>query len=91
MQPASLLHPLYEALKTEVLASAYLHADETPIKVLNKDKNNGVHRGYYWVYQESRGREWPSGILENFNGYLQTDGYTVYEAFDKSSQITVEY
>ena len=86
-----------------MLASAYLHADETPIKVLNKDKNNGVHRGYYWVYQdsikkivcfdyqESRGREWPSGILENFNGYLQTDGYTVYEAFDKSSQITVEY
>ena len=96
-----LIKPLYEALKAEVLKSNYLHADETPIKVLDKDKSNGVHRGYYWVYQnsikkimffdyqESRGREGPSGILENFSGYLQTDGYIVYEAFAKSKQITL--
>lgn len=98
---SELIKPLYEALKAEVLKSNYLHADETPIKVLDKDKNNGVHRGYYWVYQdsikkivffdyqESRGREGPTGILENFSGYLQTDGYTVYEIFDKSKQITL--
>ena len=96
-----LIKPLYEALKAEVLKSNYLHADETPIKVLDKDKSNGVHRGYYWVYQdsikkivffdyqESRGREGPSGILGNFSGYLQTDGYTVYETFAKSKQITL--
>ena len=98
---SELIKPLYEALKAEVLKSNYLHADETPIKVLDKDKKNGVHRGYYWVYQdsikkivffdyqESRGREGPTGILENFSGYLQTDGYTVYEIFDKSKQITL--
>ena len=98
---SELIKPLYEALKAEVLKSDYLHADETPIKVLDKDKSNGVHRGYYWVYQdsikkvvffdyqESRGREGPSGILENFSGYLQTDGYAVYEVFDKRKQITL--
>lgn len=98
---SELIKPLYEALKAEVLKSDYLHVDETPIKVLDKDKSNGVHRGYYWVYQdsikkivffdyqESRGREGPSGILENFSGYLQTDGYTVYEIFDKRKQITL--
>jgi transposase len=96
-----LITPLYEALKAEVLRSGYLHADETPIKVLDKDKNGGTHRGYYWVYQDSikkivffdyqqsRGREGPAGILENFQGYLQTDGYTAYEVFGRKENITL--
>ena len=48
-----LILPLYESLKAEVLQSNYLHADETPIKVLDKDKKGATHRGYYWVYQDS--------------------------------------
>lgn len=96
-----LITPLYEALKSEVLKSTYLHADETPIKVLDKDKKGATHRGYYWVYQDSikkmvffdyqqgRGREGPAGILERFRGYLQTDGYAVYENFDKRKEITL--
>jgi transposase len=96
-----LIAPLYEALKAEVLKSSYLHADETPIKVLDKDKKGHTHRGYYWVYgnsikkivffdyQQSRGREGPTGILENFRGYLQTDGYTAYEIFDRQHDISL--
>ncbi len=44
-----LITPLFEALKAEVLKSKYLHADETPIKVLDKNKKDSTHRGYYWV------------------------------------------
>ena len=96
-----LIEPLYEALKKEVLRSAYLHADETPIKVLDKDKKGQTHRGYYWVYQNSirkmvffdyqqgRGREGPLIMLEGFQGYLQTDGYNAYEIFDQRSGITL--
>ena len=96
-----LIEPLYEALKKEVLKSSYLHVDETPIKVLDKDKKGQTHRGYYWVYQnsidkivffdyqEGRGREGPMNVLENFQGYLQTDGYNAYEIFDKRSGITL--
>lgn len=96
-----LILPLYEALKAEVLRSNYLHADETPIKVLDKDKKGTTHRGYYWVYQdsikkivffdyqESRGREGPQGILENFCGYLQSDGYVVYDILNKQTGITL--
>lgn len=53
---ADLVAPLYEALKTGVLASGYLQADETPIQVQdpNSDrrspKKGATHRGYYWVY-----------------------------------------
>ncbi len=49
-----LINPLFEALKTAVLRSDYLHADETPIKVLSKEKKGDTHRGYYWVYQDSK-------------------------------------
>lgn len=96
-----LIEPLYEALKREVLKSGYLNADETPIKVIDKDKQGETHRGYYWVYgnsidkivffdyQQGRGREGPMEILENFKGYLQTDGYSVYDAFEKRQGITL--
>lgn len=94
-----LIEPLFEALKKEVLQSNYLHVDETPIRVMDKDKKAETHRGYYWVYQnsidktvffdyqEGRGREGPMEILEHFRGYLQTDGYIAYEIFDKRAGI----
>ena len=98
---AAFLKPLYEVHKRLVLASGYIHADETVIKVLDSDKKNATHQGYYWVYQcnaskgvlfdyrTGRGREGPMSILQDYKGYLQTDGYIVYEDFDKHSDITV--
>ena len=48
-----LITPLYNALAKEAMSGDYLHADETPIKVLDKDKKGETHRGYYWVYHNS--------------------------------------
>jgi transposase len=91
----ALLDPLYEVLKREVLSSDYLQADETPIKVLDKNKKGTTHRGYHWVYHaplkrmvlfdycEGRGHQGPEECLEGFTGWLQTDGYAVYERFNK--------
>ena len=96
-----LLEPLYEVHRKQVLNSDYLQADETPIKVMDKDKKGATHRGYHWVYhapvnrlvlfdyREGRGREGPNECLHDFHGYLQTDGYAVYEDFDKRSGITL--
>src|SRR5665647_2119067 len=90
---SKLLLPLYDAHALLVLASGYLHADETIIKVLDSDKKGATHQGYYWVYQcheqklvlfdyrTGRGPTGPHSILENYQGYLQTDGYAVYEYF----------
>lgn len=97
----SLITPLYEALKSSILRLDYLHADETPVKVLDKDKKGQTHRGYFWVYHSSiermvlfdyqpgRGREGPQQILQNFKGFLQTDGYSVYDFFKEKEDITV--
>jgi Transposase and inactivated derivatives len=95
------LSSLYEAHKRITLATSYLGADETPIKVLDEDKKGTTHRGYYWVYHNAdqklvlfdyrpgRGREGPDDILKNFQGYLQTDGYSAYEDFDRRPGITL--
>lgn len=95
------LSALFEAHKTQVLNCNYLHADETPIGVLDPNKKGTTHQGYYWVYHNSikklvlfdyrpgRGREGPNEILKNFTGYLQTDGYSVYDAYDKKAGITL--
>ncbi|MBI2271796.1 MAG: IS66 family transposase [Bacteroidetes bacterium] len=95
-----LIEPLYDELKKQVLSETYLQADETPIKVLDPSKKGTTHRGYYWVYhsphkrlvlfdyREGRGREGPSEMLKDFLGFLQTDGYGVYDDFDKRDSIT---
>lgn len=97
----TLIDPLYESLKKLIVQSNYLHADESPIKVLDKDKKGTTHRGYYWVYhnsidglvwfdyQEGRGREGPAEVLKDFKGYLQTDGYAVYDFFKEDKDIIV--
>lgn len=96
-----LIESLYASLEKLIVRSNYLHADESPIKVLDKDKKGTTHRGYYWVYhnsidglvwfnyQEGRGREGPQKVLKEFKGYLQTDGYAVYDFFKEEKGITV--
>ena len=44
------LAPLWELLKLLVINQKYLQADESPIKVLDRDNKNGIHQGYMWVY-----------------------------------------
>lgn len=95
-----LLQVFEEALKLEVLNTGYLHADETGIKVLDNEKSGKkVHHGYFWVYhtrekklvyfdyQKSRNHMAAQSILAGYKGYLQTDGYEVYDDFDQSEDI----
>ena len=86
---------VYDVHCRQVLQTNYLNVDETTIKVLDKDKKQATHRGYYWVYyntqqklvlfdyQPGRGAVYPHAMLHNFKGYLQTDAYDGYDAFDK--------
>ena len=49
----------------------------------------GVERLVLFDYREGRGREGPTEVLKDFRGYLQADGYAVYEDFEKKRGITV--
>ena len=84
------LVPVYDVLKSTIVTTDYLQADETPIAVLTEDKPGATHRGYYWVYydpvkrlvcfdyRKTRGREGPKSFLQDFSGDLQSDGYSAY-------------
>lgn len=96
-----LLRPLYNALKQKILSSDYIQADESPIKVLDRDKVRTTHQGYQWVYhspldrlvlfnyRKGRGQQGPKELLENYRGYLQCDGYKVYDAIGQQEGITL--
>jgi transposase len=96
-----LLFPLYELQRERIIKKAYLMADETPIQVLDRRIKGRTHRGYFWVYhdplekeilfdyQNSRSRAGPFGILQDFKGYLQTDGYNVYDEIGQWESITL--
>jgi transposase len=98
-QIADLINPLYQTLVNQIISQGYIQVDETPIKVLDKNKKGKTHQGYYWVYNapmqnavfyhycQGRGREGPMKLLENFKGYMQTDGYSVYDWFAKKPGI----
>lgn len=85
------LTPLWELLKLLVVNQKYLQADESPLKVLDRDHKNGVHQGYMWVYnapcdkltlfdyRRGRDQSGPKQMLEGYAGILQVDGYAVYE------------
>ena len=83
-----------EVLLKEIMASTYIHVDETGLPVLlgkENSKSKKMHKGYLWGYHDSiknlvyfdyqpgRGEKHTIGILQNFHGIIQTDGWHVYE------------
>ena len=92
-----LLIPLERRLRAETLQGDYLQADETTVKVQDPHKKGKTHNGYFWLYHNpnhrllfydyraGRGRDGPSTILKDFNGYLQTDGYRGYDEITRKN------
>ena len=94
------LEPLYRQLRFDIKAKGYLQVDETSIKVLESDKKGAAHMGWYWVYhspldgmvlmdyQPTRGAVGAKDMLGHFSGYLQSDGYGVYEKIGQRKEVT---
>lgn len=99
-QTLNLLVKIYDKLGSLLKKSDYLQADESTIKVLDNSQKSGIHLGYYWVYlcpnlnycyfdyHPSRGQSAPQSMLSHFKGFLQTDGYVVYEKYAENEDIT---
>ena len=94
------LKPLYAVHRLYVFSERYQQIDESPIKVLDKDKPGTTHQGYMWVryaplsksvlYQYYKGRSaiGPLRDLSTFKGYIQTDGYSGYTHLAETQGIT---
>jgi transposase len=90
MRIGDLLIPIAAATGRELLAGGYVQADETPVPVQMRDGRGKNHQAYLWQYgrpggsvmfdfRMGRGREGPLKFLGQFEGILQTDGYSAYE------------
>lgn len=95
------LQPLYNKLHEKLLSRDVIHADETTLQVLKQLERPNASKCYMWLYrtgsdaenaivlydyQAGRGKEYPQKFLAEYEGYLQTDGYSVYH--DLSDKIT---
>ena len=94
------LKPLYAVHRLYVFNEKYQQIDESPIKVLDKDKPGTTHQGYMWVryaplsesvlfeYYKGRSAHGPLRDLSTFKGYIQTDGYSGYTHLTETQGIT---
>jgi transposase len=94
------IKPLFAVHRLYVFSEIYQQIDESPIKVLDKDKPGTTHQGYMWVryaplsksvlFQYYRGRSAyePLRDLSTFKGYIQTDGYSGYTHIAETQGIT---
>ena len=94
---ATALAPIGEQLRREVTAASYLQTDDTPITVL--DERGGSYKGRLWTYLEPLGRQvvfdatptherdGPETFLAAFQGALQADAYTGYDALYRTGRI----
>ena len=92
-QAGAALIPLYEAHRKFVLSCAVVHADETPVAMLDPGAGKTA-RAYIWAYARSgldvspavvyefclgRGAKYPLEFLKGWSGTLVCDGYGVYD------------
>ena len=91
------LVPVYDELHRRLVQSSLLQADETELQVLHEEGKKPKDKSYMWLYRTSgdakfpivlyeyapgRGQEYPRKFLKGFHGYLQTDGYSGYNAVE---------
>jgi len=87
---AFLLEPLAALLKRRLLASDWLGADDTPVRLLDPGHPAGVRLARFWLYRgpdtapynvfdfhESRSRDGPREFLGAYQGCVKVDAYGV--------------
>lgn len=96
------LKPLWDRMKDELFKEDIVHADETELRVLKRDgkPTNSVSRmwvfcsGAYsekqmalYQYHPTRSSAVVRDVIGDYSGYLQTDGYSAYNAAEQATHI----
>ena len=94
------LKPLEELLRKEVRGGPYIQMDETPLQVMGEEGRLNTSKSYMWVsrggppekpvvyykYQETREAQYIEDFLEDYRGFLQSDGYKGYDSALKENK-----
>jgi hypothetical protein len=89
-------------IRRRALGAFYVRADDTGMRVLDRDHPNGVKLGHLWAfvgaglvafhYAPNWKADHPAKLLARFTGFLQGDGYAGYGAMlrdDESQEFIV--
>ncbi len=96
------LTPIYNRMHELLLQETCLHADETPVQVLQEKGRKNTTKSYMWLYSSgefepqhsirlfeysaTRKGENAVKFLEGYHGYLHTDDYGGYNQFAKAKR-----
>lgn len=94
------LKPLEKLLKKEVKTGSYIQMDETPLQVMGEEGRPDTSKSYMWLakggppetpiiyynYQETRKAEFVKDFLDDYAGFLQSDGYKGYDSALKDNK-----
>ena len=87
-----LFQPLLNLIRDSLLEGPFIHMDETVLQVLKEPDKPSTSNSYMWVqtgglpdksvvlfdYDPSRSGDVPVRLLQDYRGYLMTDGYEGY-------------
>lgn len=102
MQTASAAQPLLNLLIDEVLSGFLIQTDETTLQVLQEPGRDPTTKSYMWIfrrgdpdrpvliyqYHPTRGGDVAKAFLCDFEGCVQTDGYSGYNFLDYDESST---
>ena len=94
------LKPLEKLLKKEVRSGPYIQMDETPLQVMGEEGRLNTGKSYMWVarggppetpviyynYQKTRKAQYVKDFLEDYHGFVQSDGYKGYDTALKGNR-----
>jgi len=92
IKAGTLIQPLINLLRDQLLSYDIVQMDETTVQVLKEPNKSAQSKSYLWLqrggppdqpvvlydYDPGRGAGVPTRLLDGFEGYLQTDGYDGY-------------
>ena len=96
VQVADRLKPLIEMLRLWILSGPLINVDETTVQVLSEPGRKPQSKSFAWVfrggigglpglyyhYAPSRSGKIAEKFLKDYDGYVQTDGYSGYNFLD---------
>lgn len=95
---ATLLDPIAQEVRRQVLESGYVRSDDTSVRLLgDPEEGGGSSKSFVWLYRSGpglvlyefrrgRSRDGPSNFLAGYEGYLQVDGYGGYDEAVKNGK-----
>jgi transposase len=93
--------PLMKLFQQEIRGGPLVNIDETPVQVMKEPDRPNTSLSYMWLYrggdpdhpvlfyqyQPTRSGVVPLSFLKGYRGYIQTDGYSGYEALAREPWI----